>query len=215
VDAFGSQNYQTFNVKFAPTVNETLQAATLQKFWDIIQEYSDVVMGGMVMEFADEWWKGDYPYSSFNQESCPNLRYDQHNYCGSLIGNDTFLHEEWLGIFDQRQAIYMFSQNLYCVYPRLAYYTIASWWTTHNISQTNYDQQFCAMVGLHYSIAYGIAPLAFLIVLILIIFLRFTCWARKIQQQQKKRRSVAVLLAEQEEKEKRWCRINQNFKREN
>ena len=50
------------------------------------------------MEYVDEWWKGDYPFASDRNESCPNLRPDQHNYCGSVESNVTFLNEEWLGI---------------------------------------------------------------------------------------------------------------------
>ena len=50
------------------------------------------------MEYVDEWWKGNYPFASDRNESCPSLRADKHNYCGSVITNETFLNEEWLGV---------------------------------------------------------------------------------------------------------------------
>ncbi len=50
------------------------------------------------MEYADEWWKGNYPFASNGNESCPNLRPDKHNFCGSVVTNTTFLNEEWLGV---------------------------------------------------------------------------------------------------------------------
>ncbi len=52
------------------------------------------------MEYVDEWWKGDYPFAG-NDDSCPNLRSGTHNYCGSVVGNSTFLNEEWLGVSTQ------------------------------------------------------------------------------------------------------------------
>lgn len=58
-------------------------------------------MGAFVMEYADEWWKGNYPFASDRNESCPNLRADQQNYCGSLVTNQTFLNEEWLGVSNE------------------------------------------------------------------------------------------------------------------
>ena len=110
------------------------------------------------MEFADEWWKGDYPYSASQTESCPNLRSSQHNYCGSLITNVTFLNEEWLGvscylfasssfliffdclnIFEQIEVDYFLSMNKHCIKPREAFFTIAEWWTDSNIT-LEYDE---------------------------------------------------------------------------
>jgi hypothetical protein len=87
--------------------------------WNLTASRAMIVKGAIVMEWNDEWWKGNYP--SARAPLCPNQLTAKHTYCESNIGSNGvnyFLHEEWLGLFGQ---IYDESGDTTCLCPRMAY----------------------------------------------------------------------------------------------
>ena len=94
----------------------------------------DYLSGGVVMEYVDEWWKGTFP--DVRRLECPNQRSDIHTYCAQDINKNSnktvgadFLHEEWLGLFEQIPSLYsdyaLIQDMEYCIKPRLSYCVIS------------------------------------------------------------------------------------------
>jgi hypothetical protein len=181
VDAFGSLPFAT--VTNTPIVNESLQAQGLTAMWQIINANSDLVMGAAIMEFVDEWWKGDFPFTSDPNESCPNLRYDAHNYCGNIVGNNSILAEEWLGVFAQQNSTYFMSQYTHCIVPRQAYGAIRGWWS--NSTDPLDNGPFCAVLGLNGAMFYFIVSFVYLVFIGVMVEVCFYCCNRKAPEKTK------------------------------
>eukprot|EP00756_Hemistasia_phaeocysticola_P008616 Hpha_TRINITY_DN14678_c0_g1::TRINITY_DN14678_c0_g1_i1::g.48572::m.48572 len=89
--------------------------------------FNSYIAGGVIMEYADEWWKGTS--ADARRTECPNQRTDRHTYCAENINKDNdsnayYLHEEWLGLMSQTDPPK--DRMRFCVQPRLAYYAMSA-----------------------------------------------------------------------------------------
>eukprot|EP01060_Flectonema_neradi_P011771 TRINITY_DN1876_c0_g1_i5.p1 TRINITY_DN1876_c0_g1~~TRINITY_DN1876_c0_g1_i5.p1 ORF type:complete len:1584 (+),score=274.42 TRINITY_DN1876_c0_g1_i5:82-4833(+) len=126
----GAENITRLTSKSNPVPEDQLKQA-----YGMCERYSKIksdtyLTGGVVMEFVDEWWKGSFP--DVRRLECPNQRPDIHTYCAQNINKNSnrtvgadFLHEEWLGLFEQIPALEtdlaLIQDMQYCIRPRLSY----------------------------------------------------------------------------------------------
>ncbi|MBU4487925.1 MAG: hypothetical protein KKI13_02515 [Candidatus Omnitrophica bacterium] len=106
------------NMASPPTEYEDMQASYATALWDEIAANENFCMGGVIMEYCDEWWKdddlGSYP--------------DSHDYGGyeNEAHPDGFSNEEWWGIMrtvDNGDSIDMMA-------PREVYYALKDKWSS-------------------------------------------------------------------------------------
>ena len=112
------------------TTSPTTQQDILVNMWNQISNYQ-YSFGGCIMEWSDEWWKGNLP--DFHHKNCPNLQPNIHAQCG-IITSSTYVKEEWLGI----NRIWNQSEELsLCITPRPVFYKFASMWN-ETVAQNPY-----------------------------------------------------------------------------
>ena len=92
------------------------QAAYLSSLWDEIEDdVEDVLLGGCVFEYTDEWWKYINPSV-----------HDEGGYEGNCAQPDCWADEEWWGLFEIQDD----GSNLDILIPRQAYYTMVEKYNT-------------------------------------------------------------------------------------
>jgi len=104
-------------------VGEPLQATYAGSLWGEIAAQPDICLGGSIMAYADEWWKGKYGQ---NSTGCPDSDPYFHSRCGYASGShpDGFSNEEWWGILRTSDN----GANPDRLEPRAVYYKLKSLW---------------------------------------------------------------------------------------
>ena len=76
------------------------QALYAQALWKEIAANSAVCVGGTVMNYSDEWWKGKYGRTDAGHPGCPDHGPAFHSACGYATGAhpDGYCNEEWWGV---------------------------------------------------------------------------------------------------------------------
>jgi len=166
------------------TVNELEQAAKLTDLWNEIVAYSSgpdsILFGGSVMEWCDEWWKGDVP--DVLHPGCPSFDASVQTYCGNRIGNFTFVYEEWLGITSQLDPQFEISYSQYCIKPRQAYFALRDLWCVDlNCSRDTSVIVRCGEVKMKNPLYYMGIP----IFLLVILWLCIECFHRKSAREER------------------------------
>ncbi|NQT29544.1 MAG: hypothetical protein HQ596_03120 [Candidatus Saganbacteria bacterium] len=112
VDAYNDQTGQE---------DEATQATYDVLLWNEIAA-STVCSGGTIMEYSDEWWKGQYS----SDPGCPDYDNYAQSHCGYATSAqpDGHSNEEWWGIM----RIYDNGSDPDIVEPRQAYYDLQSIW---------------------------------------------------------------------------------------
>ncbi len=100
------------------------QALYDESLWKEIVANSDVVSGGSIMAYSDEWWKGKYGQT---RPGCPDPNPSIHSNCGYPTGShsDGYSNEEWWGIVRTKDN----GSYPDIVEARAVYYTLKSLWT--------------------------------------------------------------------------------------
>ncbi len=102
---------------------EDVQAGYAASLWSQIAANSAVCVGGSIMAYSDEWWKGS---SGSEGGTCPEWDACSHSRCGYSTGShpDGFSNEEWWGIVRPVRQGAGPDQ----VQPRAAYFALQSLW---------------------------------------------------------------------------------------
>jgi len=117
IDAFDNRVNDEYEITGIP-----YQALYAKDLWTEIQANSDVGLGGLVMEYSDEWWKGKSPYSGVCRDYFPSV----HSKCGYASGAhpDGYSNEAWWGIMRPVDH----GDGLNVMEPRESYYALQSMW---------------------------------------------------------------------------------------
>jgi hypothetical protein len=104
-------------------LGEPLQAAYAGSLWGEIAAQTEICLGGSIMAYADEWWKGKYGQGG---SGCPDSDPSLHSRCGYSSGShpDGFSNEEWWGILRTSDN----GANPDSLEPRAAYDKLKSLW---------------------------------------------------------------------------------------
>jgi hypothetical protein len=91
---------------------------------------ASIAVGGSVMAYSDEWWKGKYGET---RTGCPEADPSVHGNCGYATASqpDGYSNEEWWGIM--RTVDNGDSPDI--MQPRAVYDTLRALWTVHRRSQ--------------------------------------------------------------------------------
>ncbi len=102
---------------------EDLQASWEVSLWKDIEAHASVCVGGSIMAYSDEWWKGS---SVGEPAGCPEYDACAQRPCGYSTGShpDGFSNEEWWGIM--RTSDNGTGPDL--MEPRTAYFALQSLW---------------------------------------------------------------------------------------
>jgi hypothetical protein len=94
---FGIDAYDHINGDEYENTGLPYQAIYAHDLWNEIKSNSDVCVGGTIMAYSDEWWKGKY---STAEAGCPDYNPSVHSTCGYATGShpDGYSNEEWWGI---------------------------------------------------------------------------------------------------------------------
>jgi hypothetical protein len=86
----------------------------------------DVCVGGFIMAYRDEWWKGKHGQTDARHPVCPEHDARAHSDCGVAGGGhpDGYANEEWWGIVRPLPG----SPAIDIVQPRAAYYALQALW---------------------------------------------------------------------------------------
>ena len=144
--------------------DEAHQADMLMGTLDIIEQLEDACIGVVIMEWNDEWWKGDI--SDVRAPGCPDPFADIHSNCATIIStinnasyaNITMVFEEWLGVTSQeppsKQSLarrlidleplsyifeFLWPTKTFCIKPRMAMWNLTRRWTNQSVAE-NYDE---------------------------------------------------------------------------
>jgi hypothetical protein len=121
IDAYDSKNGDEYEHTGLPY--QALYAADL---WREIVKNSDVCVGGSLMAYSDEWWKGKYGKTDLSHPDCPEDDPSLQSACGYSSGAhpDGYSNEEWWGIMRVRDN----GDNPDLMQPRRIYDTLMSLW---------------------------------------------------------------------------------------
>ena len=111
---------------------QDVQAEYAEALWKEMESNQDICLGGSIMAYSDEWWKGKY------STDCDDKDPSFHGLCGYLTSAhpDGYSNEEWWGIMrtvdnDSEPDI---------MEPRTVYYTLKNLWsqssTLYNLTVT-------------------------------------------------------------------------------
>ncbi len=119
---YGIDAYDAVNADEYENIGTAYQADYAGALWGEILNNSDICIGGTIMAYSDEWWKGKYSTDT----GCPDNDPLIHSTCGYATQShpDGYSNEEWWGIMrtaDNETA----PDNME---PREVYYTLQSLW---------------------------------------------------------------------------------------
>jgi hypothetical protein len=98
------------------------QADYAEDLWNEMKDNSDACIGGSIMGYTDEWWKGKHS----NDPGCPDNDACYHGTCGYAAAShpDGYANEEWWGIM--RAVDNGTSPDM--MEPRAVYYRLQALW---------------------------------------------------------------------------------------
>jgi hypothetical protein len=117
---YGIDAYDNNHANEYEKIGTPYQALYAASLWNEIAANSKICIGGSIMAYSDEWWKGKYGTPVDNDPS-------YHSASGyvNLAHPDGFANEEWWGIMRTVKN----GSNLDTMQPRGVYYTLQSLWT--------------------------------------------------------------------------------------
>jgi uncharacterized repeat protein (TIGR02543 family) len=123
---YGIDAYDNANCDEYENVGASRQAEYAKTLWNEIANNSDVCIGGSIMAYSDEWWKG---YSTTpsgcpkgSTDFCPDNDPAYHSTCGYPASShpDGYSNEEWWGIMRTKDN----GPNPDIMEPRTVYCTL-------------------------------------------------------------------------------------------
>jgi hypothetical protein len=113
-------------------LGNTTQADITEGLWKEIAAHGQTCVGGTIMSYSDEWWKGRYAGDpSCQSDPDPAL----HGRCGFATNTqpDGYANEEWWGIV----RVLDDGTGLDKVEPRAVYYRLQSLWSANTLALTS------------------------------------------------------------------------------
>jgi len=122
IDAFDNTTKQEYEMNGSSEQSDYARA-----LWREINQNKSICIGGSIMSYADEWWKG-------KQSEDPQCKDDDplfHGFCGYPISAhpDRYANEEWWGIMRKIKH----GSNVDKVQPRNVYYELQKLWNFNPI----------------------------------------------------------------------------------
>ena len=104
-------------------IGKPQQALYAEALWDKITKNSDICIGGSILAYSDEWWRGKHSTGPGCPENSPNV----HGTCGYSTSSspDGYSDEKWWGVM--RTLDNANSPDI--MEPRAAYYKLQALWT--------------------------------------------------------------------------------------
>jgi hypothetical protein len=122
---YGIDAYDNVHGNEYENIGDPYQADYAEALWKEIEANSDACIGGSIMAYSDEWWKGKYS----TDPGCPDNNPAFHSTCGypSTSHPDGYSNEEWWGIMRTVDN----SSIPDIMEPRAVYYRLHSIWLPH------------------------------------------------------------------------------------
>jgi YD repeat-containing protein len=119
---YGIDAYDNVHGNEYEQIGTSYQADYAEALWNEIESNSDICIGGSIMAYSDEWWKGKYGTGT----GCPDNNPAFHSTCGYPAPShpDGLSNEEWWGIMRTVDN----NNNTDIMEPRAAYYRLQSLW---------------------------------------------------------------------------------------
>ena len=119
---YGIDAYNAIQGDEYENLGAALQAEYAASLWSDMMVNADICIGGTIMEYSDEWWKGD----SWTGAGCSDDGPDYHGLCGfsSPAHPDGYSNMEWWGIMRASRD----GANPNVMTPRALYNTLQSMW---------------------------------------------------------------------------------------
>jgi len=120
IDAYDDRNGDEYE-----RIGVAYQATYAASLWQEIVANSNVSIGGSIMAYSDEWWKGKYGQT---RAGCPDNDPSFHGNCGYPTGAhpDGYSNEEWWGIVRTRDN----GSEPDTMEPRAVFHALQSLWRT-------------------------------------------------------------------------------------
>ena len=117
IDAFDNTNGDEYE-----NIGTPYQATYAEALWNEIKANSDVCIGGSIMEYSDEWWKGKHS----TDPGCPDNNSALQSSCGYAMSPspDGYDNEEWWGIMRTKAG----SSGQDTTETRVLYYALQELW---------------------------------------------------------------------------------------
>jgi hypothetical protein len=126
---YGIDAYDNVHGNEYENIGNPYQADYAEALWKEIEANSDTCIGGSIMAYSDEWWKGKYS----TDPGCPDNNAAYHSACGYAATShpDGYANEEWWGIMRtvdnssipdimEPRAVYYRLQSLYIPSPNIS-----------------------------------------------------------------------------------------------
>ena len=129
---YGIDAYDDGNGDEYENIGIPYQALYAKTLWTEILKNSGVCIGGSIMAYSDEWWKGKYGKTDLDHPNCPENDPSLQSNCGYSTSShpDGYANEEWWGIMRTRDN----GVDPDILQPRRIYYTLMSLWKFHETS---------------------------------------------------------------------------------
>jgi len=127
IDAMNNNTQQEYELNGAPEQSEYARA-----LWREIDQNKATCIGGSIMSYVDEWWKGKHAPDPLCSDHDPL----EHGLCGysSRAHPDGYANEEWWGIMRTIKD----GSNIDKVQPRNLYYELQKIWNFNPIPPTEH-----------------------------------------------------------------------------
>ncbi len=204
--------------------DEVHQGEMLLGTLDVIERHGDACLGVVIMEWNDEWWKGDI--SDVRSAGCPDPFSDIHSNCATIVSevnnisyaNITMVFEEWLGVTSQeppkRQSLaqravtvgvlgtifeFLWPTKTFCIKPRMALWNLTRRWT--NASVVEHYDEICAQPTALTQFMQNPIVLVLLpcsaVLIVSIVIATMKCGVRKIQTNEEKVKRLVHIQSDQ------------------
>ena len=119
---YGIDAYDNVHGNEYEPIGRPYQAEYAAVLWNEIVANSDICIGGSIMAYSDEWWKGKYSTGS----GCPDNNPAYHSTCGYAASShpDGYANEEWWGIMRTKDN----GSGPDIMEPRMLYYRLKALW---------------------------------------------------------------------------------------
>jgi parallel beta-helix repeat protein len=124
---FGIDSYDQVNGDEYENLGAPYQSLYAASLWNEIRANRDICIGGTIMAYCDEWWKGKYGEAS---GGCPENDPSVHSACGYPTAShpDQYANEEWWGIVRIRTVTGNQGLQGTVIEPRAVYQALKTEW---------------------------------------------------------------------------------------
>lgn len=119
---YGIDAYDDINKDEYEKIGIPYQSEYAKALWNEIKANSSICIGGSIMAYSDEWWKGKYSTDPECSDNDPAI----HGTCGYVTSShpDGYANEEWWGIMRTMDN----GANPDIMEPRKVYYALKDIW---------------------------------------------------------------------------------------